>query len=218
MKKLTMGMVILLCVITIVWSQDKAEAWRKIGLEYLSNQQADKAVPYFKMALRMNPENGILHSELGYAYQMLEDYESALMEYTAAIGLKGAPIPDVKFNMGIVFAKEEQFDQALTNFNEVLSIDINYKDAYLNRGIIFIQEGLYRDAEKDLTTFLEMDPENEQRPEIEKMLALLKQMRDFPVQTVDKSQYLEKRELEDELNRNRERLSSSPRNQFLGNR
>lgn len=195
---------------------EAADNWRDIALEYVENGMPDKSIPFFRQAIRMNPSEGALHSALGYALQLTEAYETSFLEYTAAIGLEDTFLPDVKFNIGLMFSNQKKWKEAYNNYTDVLKFDTQYADAYLNRGMVSIYLQKYKQAEKDLRTFLELQPEDEQKVAVEEMIALLVGMRNFPENTVDKGQYNEKRALEERLNKNRERLKTNPSNQFLG--
>lgn len=201
-----------------IYAKEPSDDWRNIALEYIENGMPEKSVPFFRQAVAMNPSKGLLRSELGYAYQLIGFDEQSLLEYTAAIGLEDTFLPDVKFNIGLLFANQEKWSEAYNNYTDVLGIDEKYADAYLNRGMVSISLQKYKQAERDLRTFLEMQPEDEQKIEIEKMIALLVEMRNFPENAIDKSKYNEKRAFEEKLNKNRERLKTNPSNQFLGSK
>ena len=63
------------------------------------------------------------------------------------------------YNMrGSVFGQAGRYDEALTDFNQAISIDPNYAQAYANRGLVYRQTGKLDLALADYNKALSIDP------------------------------------------------------------
>ena len=208
--------IVILCMVSLGSAYTQVDAWRNIALEYVSDGTPERAIPFYKQAISLDPVNGVLRSELAYSYQLIGEYNTALHEYTTAIGLVNAPLEAIKYNMGNIFAYLDKKDDAIRYYSEVIEMDEQYIDAYLNRAIMYTHQKRYREAEKDYHTVLTLNEAHIQHEEITLLLEILSQLREFPVVYVDKSRYQEKKALEEELNNKRARIENRAINQQLG--
>ena len=62
------------------------------------------------------------------------------------------------FNRGVASANKGQYDQAISDFTEVLKINPRIAPAYANRGLVSYSKGLYDQAISDFTKALEINP------------------------------------------------------------
>jgi len=60
----------------------------KVGVQYARNGLWDEAIDVFKSAVKEQPQNSNAHYNLGIAYQVVGDFDSAEKEFNKAIALK----------------------------------------------------------------------------------------------------------------------------------
>ena len=79
----------------------------------------------------------------------------AKAEYQEAIRYQ-LNYPDAEYALGVVFDQEGNIDQALAAYDEVLTVNPQYPDAYLSRGGIRAQRRQFADAVTDETRAIEI--------------------------------------------------------------
>ena len=62
-------------------NNSEADKHNKLGLAYVNSNQYQEAVDAFKQAIRIKPDYAGAHYNLGFAYVILKDKDSALDEY-----------------------------------------------------------------------------------------------------------------------------------------
>ncbi len=208
---------LLLYVYFVASIYPQAHNWRTIGFEYLNAGDPQKAISFFRLAASADPTQGRYREELAYALQESGMYDEALNEYTAALGLSGASVKNIKYNMALVYAAKQDYTNANQYISEVISLAPEVSSAYLNRANFQIHRKNYAGAEGDYKKYLEMEPDTNQREAIERMIAILANLRMFPTNALEKEEYNRKKQLESDLNEQRKRIDDeSIHNQFLG--
>ena len=81
---------------------------------------------------------------------------------------------NIYFNRGIMYLQSGQADSAESQFNRVLEIDSDFARAYGYLGKIYLDRGDKNRAIDFYLKVLELDPENELRPQIEEILQNLR--------------------------------------------
>ncbi len=194
----------------------QASNWRAMGFKYLNAGQPKKAISFFRLAVSADPSQGRYREELAYALQESGMYDEALNEYTAAIGLLGASIENIKYNIALIYAAKKDYTKADQYISEVISMAPEVSSAYLNRANFRVQRKNYVGAEADYKKYLAMEQETQQRENIQRMLEILAGLSKFPANDLEKEAYNRKKQLEDDLNQQRKKIDDSLNNKFLG--
>ena len=138
--------------------------------EYLQNvedysykiiEQEDSSTQAYDYLIAVSTLRSDLQSALMFSDSMLKygDEEKKLNIY---------------FNRGIMYLKSGQPDSAEIQFNRVLELDSNYARAYGYLGKIYLDRGDKNRAIDYYLKVLELDPDNELRPQIEEILRKLR--------------------------------------------
>jgi tetratricopeptide (TPR) repeat protein len=134
--------------------QGSAAALHALGQLYLAERQYDKAIEQLKAALKSDPEDARLQSDLG----------AALMER----GNNEPPgAPDG--------ASLTDFALSLEHLNRALALDASLADALFNRALLYQSMKVPRQAADDWRHYLELDPNSPWAAEARRNLKLLEE-------------------------------------------
>jgi len=139
---------------------------------FMYNKPAE-ALPLFETALRQSPDDGDLYLYLATCYEQLGDIEASIRTFEQGLSRAGGKKTHFLHNLGNNYYKLEQYDQALKMYNQALQANSRLPGPYLNRANIFVRQGDYMEAIADYRVFLNLEPNTEQRENIEKMINLL---------------------------------------------
>lgn len=157
---------------------DNENAYYYLGyLDYLE-EDYKKALSSFEKVKVTNREDmkkalsSILHN-VGIAMQRNEDWEGAISAFSIAASFnKGNP--DSHFFLGYSYMKATQVDPAIASFKETLRLDPKHQRAAVNLAIVseialknhleagaeFLRKGSYKDAHREFSLALDIDPNN----------------------------------------------------------
>lgn len=108
----------------------------------------------FQEALRLDPENAQAHNNLGFNYILRSKWEPATASLTRAVEI--APdFAKARVNLAVALAMQEQFDQALEQFQSVLPPE----EAYYNLGLMYQSRRKQIEAAAAFKKALEASPE-----------------------------------------------------------
>ena len=136
---------------------DSAEAYVSRGIVYKTLGETANALEDFNRGLRLNPDlplaytnRGELYREQGQLAQAREDFKQAIrvQEQLLADATASYEPTAIPYNsMGILAMEEKEWPEAIRYFDQAISLDANYAEAYNNRA-------LARQALGQLTTAL----------------------------------------------------------------
>ena len=111
----------------------------------------------FKQALKVYPESGLAHLNLGRYYRQNNQPEDALKIYSQ--GITRAPgYYKLYSNRGKIFFDSGSYDIALEDYNKCLNLKPDYEVALANRGAVYGMKKQWDKSLKDLTKAIEIDP------------------------------------------------------------
>lgn len=94
--------------------------WNNAGRALALAGQLDEAMFYFKMVLKMNPEQEMAHYYMGQAYQDKEDVYRALHHYTEALKIR-PDFPEVYNNLAAIsYYENSNINEAIANLEKAL--------------------------------------------------------------------------------------------------
>ncbi len=109
------------------------DALHLLGVLAKQKGQNQRAVDLISLAIKINPNIAIAHSNLGVALYDMQLFEKAIASYDNALAIN----PDnaeALSNRGNALQNLNRHEEALVNYNRALTISPNYFDALYNRG------------------------------------------------------------------------------------
>lgn len=135
--------------------------------------QPQEAAQIFEQVVEQQPGNARAYLYLAMSYEQLGRHEQALTVLRRAETVPGIDRATVHFNIGNNLSRLDQLSAAVEAYATAISIDPFSTAAFLNRANAFVQQAEYADALSDYRTVLSLEPQHRQRPQIERMIALL---------------------------------------------
>jgi len=132
-----------------------------------------EAATLLERAISEEQVNSRAYMYLALSYEQLSMYDRAVSTLRRAESIPGIDRSQVYFNMGNNFLHLGQVDQAELAYSDSISVSPLTSDPYLNRANVRVMLEAFDGAIEDYTTVLGLEPNHAQRPQIERMIALL---------------------------------------------
>ncbi|HEU0174147.1 MAG TPA: FG-GAP-like repeat-containing protein [Blastocatellia bacterium] len=130
-----------------------------IGVAFMEQFKHEDAVKQFKQALERDPNFAVARINLALAYYYLNDSRAAVEE--ARAGVKLAPdSPNAHYALAAALRNEKLYDEALAEFNKVLSIDPRDSATNIQIGQLHAQKQQYPQAIAAFQRAIESEPYN----------------------------------------------------------
>lgn len=130
----------------------------KGNIEY-NNNNLEKAMEYYKIAIKFNNNNSLAYNNIGNIYKHNKKYNRAVRYYKNAINIE--PRNYIPYaNLGVVYNEQKKYKDVIKSYNNV--IDINPKDykAFANRGCAYANLEKYKNALLDFMKAIELNPKD----------------------------------------------------------
>jgi CHAT domain-containing protein len=114
-----------------------AKSYHAVGKYYLAQRQFDKAIEQFEAALKLDPQNASIHSDLGAALLEQGKIYNSEPEQGRAI---------------------QTFARSLEHLNKALELDASLSEALFNRALLYQYMMLPKRAAEDWQKYLQQDP------------------------------------------------------------
>src|SRR5262245_54765001 len=130
-----------------------------IGVALMEQFKHEDAVAQFKQALERDPNFAVARINLALAYYYLNDSRAAVEE--ARAGVKLAPDnPNAHYALAAALRNEKLYDEALAEFNKVLSIDPRDSATNIQIGQLHAQKQQYPQAIAAFQRAIDSEPYN----------------------------------------------------------
>ncbi|MDR1177264.1 MAG: tetratricopeptide repeat protein [Spirochaetaceae bacterium] len=115
------------------------------GIALTEANRPNDAIPLFRKALIMEPENPLLWLNLGIAQQRAGEYEEALECFHHAVLIDDG-LADAWLSAGLIYYELEQFSLAEESYKAALERNSANPHAWNNLGVLYFIEGSYEEA------------------------------------------------------------------------
>ena len=115
-----------------------------------------EAINVLKVAISSRPKCSAAWADLGVAYSELDELDEAEHSFREALALK-REVPTLVL-LGVVLHKTDRDQEALQHFEEAISLEPNFDEAYYNAGLVHKGRRMYGEARRCFETALELDP------------------------------------------------------------
>ena len=134
-----------------------SEALGHLGLAMASKGEMEKAIEYYKKAIRIDTNNAEAHFNLGNAYLAQKKTAQAIVEYRAAI--KARPNYTMAYsNLAVASVRIGRLDEAIDNFRRVVELEPNNPDGCFNLASALADKGLVDEAVEKFRKGIELSP------------------------------------------------------------
>jgi len=151
-----------------VFSQDFAD-----GEELFQLNRPLEAIPLFEKIIDDKNINPAVFVYLGVAYYQVEEYQKSLNICVRGLTRSDTDHKVLAYNGGNSAYALGNYARADACYAIAIKEDPDFSAAYLNRANAQLKQDHLEDARENYQKFIEMESENEQRPAIEQLIALL---------------------------------------------
>jgi len=135
-----------------------AERFYMQGLGFLSRDDCEKALPYFKKATDADPDYADAWAQTGYCSGILGRHAEALKASRQAIRLK-PDSPESYLNLGSSLANLGQFKESVDAYRQALRLDPNNADTLFVLGISYGKLGRAEDEVQSYKQAIRLKPD-----------------------------------------------------------
>ncbi|MBC2713839.1 MAG: tetratricopeptide repeat protein [Desulfobacteraceae bacterium] len=130
-----------------------------LGVAYMLKGNLKLSIKHFKKALKLKPDYSPARNNLGSAYLEQENWAAAIECFTIVKDdlLYGTPHYPMT-NLGFVYYKQGDYDQAVYYYKEALDMAPNFPMAYHGIGLVYMAKGEYEDAVEAFEAAIENAP------------------------------------------------------------
>ncbi|HRV94370.1 MAG TPA: tetratricopeptide repeat protein [Anaerolineae bacterium] len=144
------------------------------GVSFDDRGDHERAVADYRRAVERNPEDVSSHNNLawGLAFYLDTNYDEALEHALTSVELESNDYN--QDTLALVYLKLERYEDALTHYNEALTLNDQQAESYRGRGEANAALGNVQAAIEDYQTYLRLTPTAPDQEEIEAKLDALR--------------------------------------------
>ncbi len=148
------------------------------GQALFVQNKPQEARPLLESALGDDPANEKVYLYLGIVYQQLGDTKKAIDVLQKGLAIASSWKDLFYYNIGNDMFSGSDYASAADMYTRAIAVNKDLPDAYLNRANTRLKLQQWDGAVSDYTLYLQLRPQDPQRPNIEKIIALLRQAQD----------------------------------------
>ena len=167
-KQLTLMLFLSILSISLVYADAFSE-----GEKFFKENKPEQAIPFFEQALLMENVSPNVYNFLGLSYYQIGKYQQSLDVFLNGTTKDGTNKRILYYNAGNTAFAMGNFSLADQYFSFSYAADNNFSSALLNRANTKMKLDQLQNASDDYTQYLIIEPNSPQRPEIERMIALI---------------------------------------------
>lgn len=156
------------------------EANCALGDIYKIFSRPEKSVTFYRNALKIAPQDTDIHLKLARTYEMLNDFNAALSEYSLALNTSGErddilsslekiwqkkvdenpKDAEAHANLGVVLQKEKRYNEALAEYKKAEQLNPANINTKINIGTLYQEQKKYEAAIPVYDSILQLQPHN----------------------------------------------------------
>ena len=136
------------------------ELLNELGVIRFKRNELYQASATVQKSVKLAPDNGMFHNNLGYIYFLLED-KKAQSELEQAITHSENPAVSL-CNLGTLYMTEQKLDLAIKAFEDALAQEVNLPDAKYNLALAYKEIGQIDSAKKQMDELSQLLPDDDQ--------------------------------------------------------
>ncbi len=156
---------------TLLLSKDEA---KRAEAQTNMNAELDKAAEQLNQAVQAKPDFAAAHYDLAILYERQNRLKDAIDKMLAVLKTNNKDI-GVGFQLGILYYRDGQKDQARNIFEQIVAMEPNYSNARWYLSVLYEEEGRYDDA---IAQVQEVEKLNQGNQTVEQRLSDLIKARD----------------------------------------
>ena len=136
--------ILILSSISLLFSEtneEKAEKHFNLGLDYGLNDQVNKAIEEFKLAIKYKPDDAYVHYILGIAYEEKGLIDKAIEEYKLAIKYK-PDFVDAHCYLGVLYGEQGLIDKKIEEYKLAIKYKPDFAEVHFGLGVAYSHKGL----------------------------------------------------------------------------
>ena len=150
----------------IVLDADLVDAHYNLGYAYVEQGHYDQAIPHLERAIAIAPNLKRAHYNLARAYRESGNLEAATHAVTETLRLDSNYqrahelanlIKQAHYNRGITYLNDERYSEAITAFQNAITLDPDFTTAHYNLGLTYLKMETYSRAVDALQKTITLD-------------------------------------------------------------
>ena len=150
----------------IALDADLVDAHYNLGYAYVEQGYYDKAIPHLERAIVIAPNLKRTHYNLARAHRELGNLEAATHAITETLRLDpnyqrahelANSIKQAHYNRGITYLNDERYSEAITAFQNAITLDPDFTTAHYNLGLTYLKMEIYPRAVDALQKTVTLD-------------------------------------------------------------
>lgn len=146
------------------------------GEELFLQNNPSGAIPKLEAAIKQQPSNETAFMYLGIAYEQVGNLQKAADTYINGAQLGGNKAGTLYFNAGNALYALKQFTKAEQVYTNAVSSEDAPEGVWLNRAGVRVEQQKWEPALEDYGTYLTLQPQDPQKPQISRMMDILGSM------------------------------------------
>ena len=139
--------------------EDQLSLLLNVASDLMEKQEYAAALKYVKTALELAPDDMEVINEMAFCNERLNNLDESLYYYEKYI--KEEPFNDnVWYNIGTVYARKNDYRQAMQAFHFAVTLNEKNASAYYNLANTYVQQKKYPEAINAFQAFLKLEPDN----------------------------------------------------------
>lgn len=144
------------------------------GEKYFRSNKPAQAITSLESEILNGTASLDAYNYLGLSYFQIGDYKKSVEAFNRGLNMPGTDKKILAFNQGNSYYAMGDYKNAAKSYSLTIAMDSSYTKALLNRANTYLMAEEYPSCITDYELYLELEPNDPQRPQIEEILALLK--------------------------------------------